>query len=137
MNAQGQPEEVRPEKVIRRYLDEHGGEVEVPARDLVTTWELNRWTAAAKERIAAALEDVGVSTVPPLAETGRDDPVTLYVAESEPTPPPWARPPDEPAETPAYEVQKSESYAGPPTERPLPQDPGRARRPWWRRLLRR
>jgi hypothetical protein len=69
----------RPEQLIRDYLEEHGGAVVVSARHLVTTWELERWTAAAKERVGGALASVGVETDPPLGGTRRDDPVRLYL----------------------------------------------------------
>jgi hypothetical protein len=71
----------KPEAIIRRYLEDHEGSVEVPAHNLLTTWQRPRWTAGVKDAISTALAEAGIATDPPLAETKRDDLVRLQLVE--------------------------------------------------------
>jgi Short C-terminal domain len=87
-----------PEQIIRRYLEGHGGEVEVPAGDLRTTWRLQQFTPDGQQRIEKALREAGITVSPQLQGLGEDDQVTLRLTEEERhgderlviDPPPWA-----------------------------------------------
>ena len=81
-----------PQGVIRRYLDQHGGSVEVPAHNLLSTWEVQNFEGGNRERIAQALRDAGVQTEPPLHEVDRDTTVTLRVRDEPVSAPPWGAP---------------------------------------------
>jgi len=77
--------QLEPEKQIRRYLDREGGSVEVPARDLLTTWSLERFTPDSRGMIAAALDRVGIRTQPTIAEVGEDMRVRLPSSQAPPS----------------------------------------------------
>lgn len=72
-----------PEKVIRRYLDEHGGCVDAHVRHLVDSWELREIGEDDLETIKGALAGVGVATEPPLPSVSSDGRLRLYIAEVE------------------------------------------------------
>jgi hypothetical protein len=63
---------------IRRYLDEHEGEIEVPYHNLLTTWGS---AGSSGVRMTDDLAAAGIATEPPLAGLGRDDRVHLRVVE--------------------------------------------------------
>jgi excalibur calcium-binding domain-containing protein len=75
-----------PEQQIRRYLDEHGGRVEVPAYHLLTSWQFEQFTDARRREIEQALARVDVYTEPPLTAVGEDANVVLFVSERQPEP---------------------------------------------------
>lgn len=74
-----------PAGTIRRYLDDQGGEVEVPFHNLLTTWGE---AGSSGLLMTDELWDAGVATDPPLAGLDRDDRVYLWVVDraAEPAP---------------------------------------------------
>ena len=133
----------KPEAIIRRYLEDHEGSVEVPAHNLLTTWQRPRWTAGVKDTISTALADAGIETDPPLAETKRDDLVRLQLVEdregranggSETLQRPDTADTQAPdaGEPTALETPQAEGDAAPAPDRPAGwypdyEDPGRSR----------
>ena len=75
-----------PEGRIRRYLDEQGGRAEVRARDLLSSWDLDRFDQDARDRISAALGREGIRAEPGLGTLGEDDAVVLFTGAAA-TPP--------------------------------------------------
>src|SRR4051794_25200637 len=69
-----------PADTIRRYLDEHDGREDVRVEQLLTTWQLDSWTAREKDEIARGLDAAGVHTEPALEQLDRSDPVLVYLA---------------------------------------------------------
>lgn len=69
-----------PELVIRTYLDEHDGRVEVPLHNLFTTWGLEDADREQRARIEQDLAGVGIAVAPHTTELDVDDEVTLLVA---------------------------------------------------------
>lgn len=67
-----------PAGIIRRYLDEHGGEVEVPFHNLVTTWGN---AGGSGLRMTDELATAGVVIEPPLAGLDPYDRVHLRVVD--------------------------------------------------------
>ena len=70
-----------PEGTIRRYLVEHGGRAQVPAYNLLQTWQIEGFTPDSAREVQEALERVDVHTRPPLAELDQADLVLLFVAD--------------------------------------------------------
>jgi glucodextranase-like protein/uncharacterized protein DUF2510 len=70
-----------PANKIRRYLDQNGGEVEVPVDNLTVSWSLSDWTFQDAEEIAAELATDGIETRPALTELPRDGRVLLRLAD--------------------------------------------------------
>ncbi len=66
-----------PEQVIREYLVEHGGSVEVDVAALAGSWNLAELSEADRRRVTAALASAGVATDPPLDSLSTDDRVTV------------------------------------------------------------
>jgi hypothetical protein len=78
------PQTTAPETAIRRYLDDRGGQAEVPAYHLLMTWKLAEWRPGHVGTIADALAQAGVATDPPLAEVEDDEErVKLFVDSGE------------------------------------------------------
>ena len=109
-----------PGLVIRRYLEEHGGEIEVPARHLLTTWQAERFSPDTAETIEAALEEARVSVSPGLHGLREKDRVTLRLAEPEP---PILEPEPEPlaaeAEPPVAQPEPPLAELEPPVTAPV------------------
>jgi uncharacterized protein DUF2510 len=116
-----------PQRVIRRYLDEHGGSVQVPAHNLLTTWAVQDFEGGNRERIAQALHDAGIQTDPPLSDIQLDSIVTLEIRERADTPsPPW-----EEAEEKGKVAGASEGASPAPVETPAVLSPAGATPPGW------
>lgn len=81
-----------PEEIIRQYLDQNQGQIEVPVDNLLTTWQLQEWSEDERRMVANALSEAGVKTEPPLPNTDKTASVRLFV-EPEPSlpAPPWDR----------------------------------------------
>jgi Protein of unknown function (DUF2510) len=103
----------QPQGVIRRYLDQHGGTVQVPAYNLLSTWEVPDFEGGSRERIAQALRDAGIETDPPLSQVQRDTKVTLRVRDEPVSTPPWGAPKEE---TQREEAQKDRSEVTAPRQ---------------------
>ena len=89
---------VPPAQTIRNYLDEHGGEAEVPFQNLLTTWGMRgdrpRHTGDDRERAHRGRHHCRARV---LQWVDPDTRVTLQVAPAAaPAPPPWAGPPPAP-----------------------------------------
>lgn len=84
-----------PAQIIRDYLDEQGGEVEVPFHNLLTTWGIGEVDPDARAAIERDLHGAGVSPTPGLRWVGPDTAVTLRLAPPPAAaPPPWAGQPE-------------------------------------------
>jgi hypothetical protein len=121
-----------PGVLIRGYLEQHGGEVEVPARHLLTTWRIEEFTPKSERTIEEALHGVRVSVEPDLDGLGKDDRVTLRLAELEPgveevpeDEPPWAREESEAEEEPedARSVAEDEHWVEEEEREPAEEEP--------------
>lgn len=110
-----------PEESIRRYLDDHGGSVEVSVRQAVSSWRVENPTLEDRARIGRALAAAGVEASPPLDQGTLDSRVTLRV-----TAPPRGTaapsPGPQPATAPQPAAPPRPSGAG---QRPSPGAPGR------------
>src|SRR2546423_3684056 len=93
---------MRPEELIRRYLDEHGGAVDADVDHLLVSFDVDELTPEAKTNIASALSDAGVRPEPPLEEVGPDGRLSLRLANGTP----------EPAADPAQPARWGRSLAG-------------------------
>jgi len=70
---------------IRRYLDEQGGLVKVPAYHLLTSWRAERFDEENRRDIEHALARVGVYCEPSLARVRETKQVTLFLSERDPS----------------------------------------------------
>jgi chromosome segregation ATPase len=71
---------MKPEQVIRRYLDDHGGSVDARVDHLRVSFHVDELTPAAQTSIAEALERVGIRAEPPLGRLAPDDRLSLRLA---------------------------------------------------------
>jgi hypothetical protein len=69
-----------PEQVIRKYLDENGGQTEARVQHLLTSFGVDASDEAGRERIAESLASAGVEVDRPLAGLDEDEPIRLSVA---------------------------------------------------------
>src|SRR5919198_1476238 len=60
------PRPMKPEELIRRYLDDNGGYVDAHLDHLLVTFRFDELSPDAEARIGAALASVGVRVDPPL-----------------------------------------------------------------------
>ncbi|MFN2616771.1 MAG: hypothetical protein ABR581_06565 [Thermoleophilaceae bacterium] len=74
---------MRPEEVIRHYLDAHGGSVEAHLDHLLVSFKVEEPTPEARADIARALAGVGVRPEPPLGDVGPDGLLSLRVTDDE------------------------------------------------------
>ena len=104
-----------PAERIRRYLDEQGGETEVPFHNLLTTWGAEAGDTSPRVRMTDDLVAAGISADPPLTDLGPDDRVRLRVVgpqEKTPLPAsPWegaqpGRDTDQPQAPPAVQPDR-------------------------------
>jgi hypothetical protein len=72
-----------PANIIRDYLDENGGDTQVPFHNLLTTWQIEAPGEEDRLRIQRDLADAELEIDPPLDGLGADDPVSLRIAEPE------------------------------------------------------
>ena len=70
----------RPEDVIRRYLETHGGKTTVPFHNLLSSWQITEPSFEDADRIDKALSDAGVQVFPPLAQAREQTAVVLINA---------------------------------------------------------
>src|SRR5215210_3359020 len=102
-----------PAQRIRRYLEEQGGETEVPFHNLLTTWGAEAGDTSSRVRMTDDLVAAGVSTDPPLTNLGPGDRVRLRVVgpqERTPLPAsPWEG---------AHPVRDAEQPQAPPAVQP-------------------
>jgi uncharacterized protein DUF2510/uncharacterized protein DUF4352 len=134
-----------PEQVIREYLDDNGGSAEVPFRHLLASWGLTHAAEGQRDGIQAALKEAGVQVDPPFDRVGRDDPVTLYVAEAAQAPAPpaaWYEDPEGSGQLRYWDgarwtshVHRPPGQAAPSEAPPAPSEATveRPKRPWLRR----
>ena len=73
-----------PQDPIRRYLDEEGGRADAFVGQLMDTWQLTTWFERDRTQVQEDLASVDVYSDPPLADTARNDPLVLFVAERTP-----------------------------------------------------
>src|SRR5688500_3704045 len=76
------PAAVSPERVIRRYLDEHRGETDATVGQLLTSFGVDEGDQPARDRITDALRDEGVRIGRHLPFLGTDEAVHLSVEDS-------------------------------------------------------
>jgi hypothetical protein len=76
-----------PEQIIRRHLDEHGGETDATVGQILTTFGIDETDLAGRDRITQTLGDVGVATNRRLPFLGQDEEIHLYVGKSPDAPP--------------------------------------------------
>ena len=69
-----------PEQVIRKYLDEHGGQTEARFEHLLTSFGVEPADEQGRERIGRSLASAGIGVDRPLADLDGDDPIRLSVA---------------------------------------------------------
>jgi len=72
----------KPHEVIRKYLDSHGGSVEVQVDALLASWKLDELTDEGRRAIERDLTEGGLGIRPPLAGLGPEDAVTVYTVEA-------------------------------------------------------
>src|SRR3954447_25818042 len=72
---------MKPEHVIRRYLDDHGGSVDARVDHLRVSFQLDELTREGQARIAEALAQVGVRAEPPLGRLDPQDRLRLRLAK--------------------------------------------------------
>src|SRR5919201_984411 len=72
---------MKPEQLIRRYLDDHGGRVDAHVDHLLVSFQVDELTPEAETTIAGALAAVGVSPDHPLGRIGPDGRLSLRLSE--------------------------------------------------------
>jgi hypothetical protein len=113
-----------PANTIRGYLDENGGETQVPFHNLLTTWQIEDPGEQERLRIERDLADAELEVDPPLEELGAEDPVSLRITEPEETA-------AAEEETAASDVEPTaEDELEPQTESALPRKRASSPPPW-------
>lgn len=68
----------QPTELIKRYLGDHGGVVEVASEDLLSTWELDGFTDESRQAIDGALSRSGIQVNPRMSEVSRGSQRTYH-----------------------------------------------------------
>lgn len=71
-----------PEQVIRKYLDQHGGETHATVDHLLTTFGIDESDHAGRDRIKTALSNAGVGVDRPLPFLGGGEAIRLFTEDS-------------------------------------------------------
>jgi hypothetical protein len=81
-NGGGRGSVVPPQQVIRRHLDEHGGEADATVGHLLSTFDVDEADQSGRERITEALAAADVGLSRPLHFLSRDQELHLFVGTS-------------------------------------------------------
>src|SRR4051812_42565494 len=71
-----------PQQIIRRHLDDHGGEAVATVGHLLTTFDVHEADQPGRERITQALAGADVGLSRPLHFLGRDEELELFIERS-------------------------------------------------------
>lgn len=123
-----------PEQVIRRYLDQHGGETNATVGHLLSTFGIDEDDHSGRDRIKDALSRAGVGMDRPLPFLDKDQDIRLFTEESggidaAPSNVPNDQPVGDRLQSADQQVSGSAESQRPAAWYPDPSAPGQLR--WW------